>query len=66
MSQYLDSLSKKQSLTIALLSVVAAFILASAAIDTGSLWHYFLCFIAVAVAIQHFIKAINKGRVSKK
>lgn len=52
--------TRPQALAIVLISLAAAYGLALLAIDTGSLWQYLLCFIALLLAVQYTIKFVKK------
>lgn len=44
---------------LCVLSLAAAYLFASLAIDSGSLWHYILCFAAVYLAVKFAIQSIR-------
>ncbi len=56
--------SRQGSLIISILMLLATYLIASRAIETGSLQQYFLTFLFFGIAINRLIKAI-KGLVKK-
>ncbi len=51
--------SRRGSFSIGVLALLATYLIASRAIETGSLQQYFLTFLFLTIAINRFIKAIK-------
>lgn len=66
MNYSIANLNKKHLLSIAVISLTAAYLIGSRALDTGSLWQYLLSFILVIVSIRYFIRTIIKNHRGHK
>ncbi len=66
MNYSIANLSKPQALTVALISLAAAYLIGSRALDTGSLWQYGLGLLLIIVSIRQLVRLFKKDHGGSK